>query len=878
MYPALKANLQPSFNWDQPQQKKETFESKVNGTTDHSIPKIDLPIDTVFPQSLKEKIVKKKTTPQIDAQTRFFKHNSEKEEFSDDLIMQYPIYDPNKIIGAAFEEILDAQAISNQNAGSKTINLQYLAWVLNMAMLSLADKDSLDNDTKEALEFAILNSWRKSSPPKSNSSHATSQKSPFMQEDHDYYRYYSKTHQFLNQLYSNKLKVPTFSVDSPLIKEAFHRENPQHVIINSMEEFEKFLDEITTSLQYENEMIFIDLSSMIDSSKLNEDKFYLSKFQDKLRKVAINKLSKIRFPNNNFNSIQHVMFQTQPFAFFEHLGQSLIINFKHSDDDPIDKTFKNYILDTNTKYGFFPNPEQSLMNLLKLNNTSAYKVLKEFNKSYLFKNKYDVCEARLVTGDERKLAAQSLGAAPSREDLGLVSDIQENIGTVFESWEDFTSCSTFKQFEAMSASPNGPPYLKVLPAATVALLKGLNDQDIDKAFKEKGLRDVLQMSYYLMRQAMGEAIFRKDNCPEFNACIELIHQQIQNIFAFVHPYDNTEFESLSLKEYTLNDQPIIPKDIGDIRFHVKASGMRCIASFLGAVESLKGTNALNVVVQKDSYFENKKIFEKVKTYDQCMMDGDLFRKDPQNALTSINKPIDLFVCEFHHNLAFEKHSYYPELVKEQIIALYDYQLAGNPMTVAIDCTISDSSDLRALFENPKIKDYIQKGKLNLVLFRSAQKYDMLGMDNYYGGIMTTVNNGKDFAKFTSRMDDPTDQLGGIHLQGLTHLHKYAAPYLDEFKRSVMASTKLFYSKLPQEAIWNENTTNPMQVSQNHDDKSVFLDIKFQGYSKTLRSVVDGLVKLASDNDLLIAESEFWFSINEHKCYGSHYEIQCWFRR
>lgn len=83
---------------------------------------------------------------------------------------------------------------------------------------------------------------------------------------------------------------------------------------------------------------------------------------------------------------------------------------------------------------------------------------------------------------------------------------------------------------------------------------------------------------------------------------------------------------------------------------------------------------------------------------------------------------------------------------------------------------------------------LQAGKLNLVLLRSAQKYDMLGQDNYYWGITTTFNAPHAFAAFNARMDDPADQLVGFNFQGLTHIHTQAQAEVDAYRLALANNT------------------------------------------------------------------------------------------
>lgn len=103
--------------------------------------------------------------------------------------------------------------------------------------------------------------------------------------------------------------------------------------------------------------------------------------------------------------------------------------------------------------------------------------------------------------------------------------------------------------------------------------------------------------------------------------------------------------------------------------------------------------------------------------------------------------IDLFMCEFHHNISLERTEYHKEDITKQILAMHKNDLLSKKCTVLIDATIDleQSSDMQEIFSNPEIKKLIADGELNVVFMRTAQKFDMLGLDNYYGGITVFVD-------------------------------------------------------------------------------------------------------------------------------------------
>jgi hypothetical protein len=367
-------------------------------------------------------------------------------------------------------------------------------------------------------------------------------------------------------------------------------------------------------------------------------------------------------------------------------------------------------------------------------------------------------------------------------------------------------------------------------------LKGLAAEGgIDAAFKNKGISDVLQISYFRILNAMHEAIFRRDDFIAFNNQIELIHQEIQNILAIVEPYKESALSEAVSVNLTNTTPPVIGADLGPVKVHLKPSAMRCTASVLGSVEALRGHNRLNVAVLKYSYYEASQLIGACASYHTSTFDGDSFNEQGiGEAFRQMPaQPLDVFLCEFHHNISSTRQEYHPEKITEYVKALVDKKMVAETFTVVIDTTINleNSEDVRSFLEDPQIKKLIQEGKLNVVLVRSAQKFDMLGIDNYYGGIAVSINNKEAFKAFNERMDAPEDQLRGLSYQGMAHLEKYGSAWIEEYRKKIMENTHKLYDQLPEEAIYKEGTANPLQISKIDDERLVFLDIKFPDHPK-----------------------------------------------
>jgi hypothetical protein len=147
----------------------------------------------------------------------------------------------------------------------------------------------------------------------------------------------------------------------------------------------------------------------------------------------------------------------------------------------------------------------------------------------------------------------------------------------------------------------------------------------------------------------------------------------------------------------------------------------------------------------------------------------------------------------------------------------------------IDNTIDldQSQALHDFLADSLIKGRIFDGKLNVVLLRSALKFDMLELDNYYGWITTSINKHAAFTRYNARMDLPEDQLKGLDLQGLTHIQKHAPQSIDKSIQLYMKTTKFILDNIPKECFYSPDSKNPLQISKMKDGKkSIFIHFKF----------------------------------------------------
>lgn len=449
-------------------------------------------------------------------------------------------------------------------------------------------------------------------------------------------------------------------------------------------------------------------------------------------------------------------------------------------------------------------------------------------------------------------------------------DTSSNVPEIYQDYKSFIAEETalFEQLtgpDPVKAKLNANPVKaklsgdqKIIADGVVAMLKGLEKCNIDVQFNERGLGDLLQYSYFRINNALREAILRREDMLAYQQALDVVSQEIQMILAISTPYGNDDLEKTIVARLK-GPEGIITDQTMDVKVHAQPSAMRCLSTVVSSVQAQKKDQPLNALVLSDSYYETSETFTEAKEIKSSILKGDDFNRDPKNTIAQLDGNIDLFLCEFHHNVSLERTNYTPEKITEQIKALFAADKVAKPLTVMIDSTINLelSDDFKKLFSDPEIKQYITDGKLNIVLARSAQKFDMLGFDNYYGGIVTIVNNGKEFDLFNDRMNKKGDQLQGVNYQGLCHLNSCAAKEIEAYRQAIMDNANDLYKLMPEKC---KDQSGIIQIAQVNDDKLGFLDFKFhQDFPEMASCMVSSFRKYCHVNHLpLTTRASFGF--------------------
>ncbi|PTY01612.1 hypothetical protein DB346_12805 [Verrucomicrobia bacterium LW23] len=382
------------------------------------------------------------------------------------------------------------------------------------------------------------------------------------------------------------------------------------------------------------------------------------------------------------------------------------------------------------------------------------------------------------------------------------------------------------------------PTIWVLGRVTESMLLGLTKVIPKEVGNKPPLGETVQYLYnrILSHIANATAAAQRQDMGAFMNHTGLVQEEIATLLALVQPYDPRQL-SLGFPELP-EVEPM---------HSFKQGGMGAFSSILRGVEAIVGRRDLNVMVLEGVYYEESlHVLEHSSNYRTGSMksdnvDGSIEAMRGKLGTDSDGRPrtLDLFVAEFHHNISTEKTAYQAEKVLEQVLTILaaDPPIAGKPLTVAIDTTISRGDDpgIAALIKG--LEKQIEDGDVNLVLFRSGQKFDMAGNDHLTGGFMTVYNKGKGDLRALLRTfnvnSSETEAPTATNLQGMIHFQRHAGAALDLYRTAIMhANFEMLNSGdslpygLPKELVSNVSTGDePLLLAPNTDPNAVFIDIR-----------------------------------------------------
>ncbi|WP_068467984.1 gamma-glutamyl-gamma-aminobutyrate hydrolase family protein [Candidatus Protochlamydia phocaeensis] len=371
------------------------------------------------------------------------------------------------------------------------------------------------------------------------------------------------------------------------------------------------------------------------------------------------------------------------------------------------------------------------------------------------------------------------------------------------------------------------PQIAILGHSTMQLLNGLmhkiSEEKWNALNENPATRKIVQTTLYQIKEHLANAELQTNDFAKFAQYIELAHAEMAALLELARPYQAEDFPKI----YQEQLKPIVPEGL---QSSVKAG--------LGktAVNLFAGMNA--ALMQQDPNVT--RCYSKGLYYEQALVMGNNYKFDEMIDDPSVTK-VDFYACQTNPNIEIDTdHHHYAHIdIASDVrkIMKKNEQSGTQHLTVAVDCTIDylhspQIKELLAQFEQ-EIKD----GKLNFVFFHSGQKFDMLGMDNYFGSPFYMVNNGSaHWQPFNGLLENKVHQTDPLSQQWFCLSNEFAPTTVDTYRKQIFENTREIMKNLPKALIPNGTSSQKVRVSTfDEETEPCFIDLKIVGFGHQVRA-------------------------------------------
>lgn len=393
----------------------------------------------------------------------------------------------------------------------------------------------------------------------------------------------------------------------------------------------------------------------------------------------------------------------------------------------------------------------------------------------------------------------------------------------FEDKQDLLRMALFKNFEKMAA--DAPPERALLILATVDIIRGMLNEITEEKWEELNqhpdTRELLQNFLVRLTHHMTKSAYEIEDFAHFTTSLELLFSEVASILALASPFHPGDFEGIykpNLEHIPENLRPLV-------KTGVAKSAMHIFAGALSAAARARGEPKAQTAMMPGIYHEQQPFVGEENTLAEVLKNPSITR-------------VDLFVGEFNPNIEKDlSHTvYHARDPIGDVAALLTAKPETERLTVVLDSTIDFvRSDKAGAFLAHYSKE-IEEGRLNVLFIRSGQKFDMLGMDNYYGSPFYMVNNGDSYWQpFNALVQEEAFQTDPLSMQWFCLANRYAFEHMEAYRERIFTNTRSILEQIPEGLKPGNNPDIQVSLFEEGIDPC-FIDIKLTGDLKAFRRV------------------------------------------
>ncbi|MCE5317953.1 MAG: hypothetical protein LLG04_11435 [Parachlamydia sp.] len=409
----------------------------------------------------------------------------------------------------------------------------------------------------------------------------------------------------------------------------------------------------------------------------------------------------------------------------------------------------------------------------------------------------------------------------------------------FSNFEEFMDHPKFHEYmkfgqSFMFLNKSDPKVEQLLASANFHMMADFKKLNMNVFLANQEHASVIQGSLNRLIQLMDVSLANKDNHAIFCLCHELIAEEILLLLNVVQPHPPEEFQEIyfknknasldflysqSIKKTERPPPPAVPHMA--LAF---SSGMSCMNAVLRGIHQMK-PNA-SVACMSDNYFETFATLQELNSHSLLSQPKPSFQNiDAQKmpeALSSLPVSPDIVFMDLRSNMSLKARQYQPKDLERTTRQLL--QNRREPLTLALDVTLDKMHSKELDRYLSTFKNEIESGKLNIVLYRSAQKFDQLGTDKFNAGYMEVVSNNPSFREAFQNLNG---QLQGLDYQAICHFHRNADYEIDEYLKLHYNNSDYAYNLLGK----LRTDQSILKLTPKMDEKLYFLEITYPKLSE-----------------------------------------------
>lgn len=366
------------------------------------------------------------------------------------------------------------------------------------------------------------------------------------------------------------------------------------------------------------------------------------------------------------------------------------------------------------------------------------------------------------------------------------------------SFTDFFESSTLHRFQKFAVATSHPA-AKLLATAFLRSIAGFLNKPLDRSFAAYNLSSFLQESYLRVLNTM-EVIMSIDYTSDAKCDHRLANFKdllMEEILLWLEFCEVTDIDTAM--EEVLSRCTLPSASIRPTLSVVVNTGARC-ASFVTKACRLDQGNpkSLNVICYDDNYFQtlnaNNSNADEVATITAPDYEASL-----NDALVSYQKnktKINLVFADPHGCIVPKNTFTASHDVSKIIDSVVTSGMTDESLTIAIDLTIGKLDEKAANEILETYIDLIESGKLNIVFFRSLQKFDSFGTDKLSGGHVAIYSGNQHFVQSCRKVAElESSDVDSNSKKLLVHLYENCADILDDYRTQQFANIQYVWDKI-----------------------------------------------------------------------------------